>query len=139
MIQIDASDPIPGTTVSSDFYNNTYFALGLHGSLLSGIGVNGRALFPKGFVVQLTSFGYSVGGRTFFNVGGEGNMPSHKVMGGGSIRSLEQDITHDLGRFNKGGEQLCRSCASWPRVWIRMVHLTQLYIRYCRCLYLVYR
>ncbi len=65
-------EDLPGTTVGSDFYNNTYFAIGTHLSLLSGAGLSGRVTFPNRMAVQLTSFVVAVGGITHFNVGGEG-------------------------------------------------------------------
>jgi len=70
--QIDTSEALPGATVGSDFYNNTYFAVGLNASLLSGAGLSGRVSFPRGFSAQLSSFVISTGGVLFFNVGAEG-------------------------------------------------------------------
>lgn len=80
--QIDPDTEVPGTTVGSDFYNNTYFAVGTHLSFLSGAGLSARMTFPNRLAVQLTSFVISIGGITHFNVGGEGQFAFTQGDGG---------------------------------------------------------
>jgi hypothetical protein len=58
-------------TVGPDFYNNLYFAVGMHASLVSGAGLAGRVSLPKGYTFQLASFVITAGDYTHFNVGAE--------------------------------------------------------------------
>ncbi|MGE3801646.1 MAG: hypothetical protein AB7H80_11550 [Candidatus Kapaibacterium sp.] len=105
--QIDTTERVPGTTVGSDFYNNTYFAIGLHASLLSGSGLAGRVSFPKGFAVQTTAFIISLGGITHFNVGGEGQYAFtqgdggrlYGLVGGGYYLSTSEDTAKSGNRI----------------------------------------
>ena len=105
--QIDTSKSVPGSTVGSDFYNNSYFAIGLHASLLSGAGLNGKMSFPKGFSIQATTFIISIGGITHFNVGGEGQYAFtqgdggrlYGLVGAGYYLSTSDDSAKDGNRI----------------------------------------
>ncbi len=67
-------EPTPATQggqLSEDFLNNTYFAIGLNLSRVTGTGVGGRLSLPKGVIVQLAAFVITIGDYTHFNIGGE--------------------------------------------------------------------
>ncbi len=77
-------DPLEsgGETVGSDFYNNTYFAIGAHLSFLSGTGLSTRVTFPNRVAAQLSTFVIAVGGVTHFNIGAEGQFAFTQGDGG---------------------------------------------------------
>ena len=73
--QAQPPDPSPAAeegTVGDDFYNNTYFAIGLNAGLVSGAGLSGRMSFPNGFSLQATTFIITLGDLLHFNIGAEG-------------------------------------------------------------------
>lgn len=57
--------------VSQQFYDNTYFAVGLNLSRFSGTGIGGRLSLPRGLTIQAATFVVTLGEYTHFNVGGE--------------------------------------------------------------------
>ncbi len=104
----EGPDALPGETVGSDFYNNTYFAIGTRLSLLSGSGLSGRITFPNRIALQLTSFVISIGGITHFNAGFEGQYAFSQfdggrlygLVGGGYYLSNSDEPTKPGNRIN---------------------------------------